>query len=267
MNKIQTIAICALALLTGACASDEPAKGGEERVSITLFAPETLTRAEGTVTVDRLSYAIFDITDGSRETIETTTLDGEVSFPMNLNLDLVAGHQYGLLFWAGNADAPYIIDLEAGTLTADYTKAKAGDPALDGFYGYATVSLDNATSLSLTLQRPFAMVAIGATTEPATDAQAAVSVSSAATTLNLLKGETSGDEVADFATAPVVSGEDYPVEGYYYVTYAYVLEPKAPTKGVTVSYTYNGTTVTANDVTLQANYRTNIYGTLPGVGN
>ena len=269
MNKIQTIAICALALLTGACASDEP-QGGDAAVILTLMAPEALTRSGQAVgdasAIDRLEYVVYDISAGKSGLFDHGVISSGVTFPMDLNLQLITGHEYGILLWAASQSAPYSLS-EEGVLTVNYSEVLANSETLDGFYAYRTLILNGNTQLDVEMKRPFAMVDIGASTLPEGDVQTSITVTDAPSGLNLLTGELTGKTttaIFDYAPIPDVA---YGVAGYSTLAYTYVLATAEPEYySLTYSYKVGGASPVekaVDNVALQANYRTNIYGSLP----
>lgn len=273
MSKLQYILLGAAALLMGACSSEEPAApdpSTEKSVTVTLTAPEGFTRSAGDASsVDQLRYAVYDLSGSSRTLVEEGDITEEIDFPMSLDLKLITGRQYGLLFFAGNEDAPYTWNVTNGTLTVDYTKTTANSDVLDGFYAYETLKVEGNVTLNMTMERPFAMINIGANSEPAQGDVSSVTVEGAATGIDLTTGTLTGEGTnATFSAAAVPQEDTYPVEGYYYVAYTYVLAPKTSTT-YTVSYTCGAAETsepassTIEGVTLQANFRTNIYGSLP----
>ena len=263
MRKIMTAMMAAALALAGCSQSEEP-QGGEATVTLTLSAPDALTRAAVAPAVDMLQYAVYDLgSGGSRTLVEEGELNSDIEFPMGLDLQLITGRQYGILLWAGYDGAPYALDLTAGTMTPDYTGATANSEALDAFYAYQTLTVNGNASLGVTLKRPFAMVNIGTSSEPAEGTTSSITVEGdegVAQSLNLITGELSEFiESATFAAAAVPTGMDYPVSGYYTLAYAYVLAPAERAGYYDVSCTYGTDELTAKAVSLQANYRTNIY--------
>ena len=106
MSKLQYILLGAAALMMGACSSEEPAApdaSTEKSVTVTLTAPEGFTRSAGDASsVDQLRYAVYDLSGSSRTLVEEGDITDEIDFPMSLDLKLITGRQYGLLFFAGN---------------------------------------------------------------------------------------------------------------------------------------------------------------------
>ena len=268
------MAIGASALLFGACSNDEdltPA-GDSRTVTITVNAPESLTRSDGSAATN-LQYAIYDIQeDGKMLPVGKVQEVQNASYPRNIGpLDVVTGHKYGLLFWASAPNNPYTIDWSEGTMTVrDGANTPANSVSLDAFYAYETFTVNGNENLSVTMERPFAMINIGSSVAPATGAESSITVTDVPSSINLFTGELSKTTVeARFSSAAIPTGMTYPVDGYdYYLAFAYVLAPKTASTASSISYSYKAgetevNSKTVNNVTLQANYQTNIYGSLP----
>ena len=267
MKKFIYMALSAVALLTASCSQDEDLTAeGASRVTITVNSPELSTRSDGSVAT-QLQYLLYDIqADGSKvpcgEPVETTIS----SFPFTLeNLDVVTGHNYEILLWASAAESPYTVNWTNGTLTVDYNKAKANSDALDAFYAYEAFSVEGSVNLDVTMKRPFAMINIGATTAPGAGMTSSMMVQGVPTSLNLFTGELSEETAtATFGYAAVPTGMTFPVEGYNYLSYAYVLAPKTA-KQTTVTVAYkpsdgDAVETSLEEIPLQANFKTNVSG-------
>lgn len=257
----------AIGMLLCSCSSDQPETPVKERtVSLRLNAPDGLTRSGEGTTVNALSYAIYELNGDSRRIVEQSELYN-VTFPYGIELKLMTGREYGVLFWADNQAALYTVDFETGEMTANYSDVSANNDMLDAFYAYKTVSVDGNAQVSVTMTRPFAMISIGASTKPADDSQSSITVNGVPTGINLFSGELSGNGTVDFGLAAVPQ-EPYPVDGYYSLAYTYVLAPAKTPNTASLSFTYqqadgSEASKTVDEVTLQANYRTNLYGPLP----
>ena len=265
MKRLIYTAICSAALLTASCSQDEDLTGGSAtRVTITVNSPELSTRSDGSMAT-QLQYLLYDIqADGSRVLCGEVTTE-TVDFPLTLDdLDVVTGHNYEILLWASAPNSPYSVDWEEGTLTVDYEKATANSEALDAFYAYETFTVEGSVTLNVTMTRPFAMINIGATTAPAAGMTSSMTIDGVPASLNLFTGKLSdetGTATFGYAAVPTVA---FPVDGYSYLSFAYVLAPKTATPtAVTVSYkpaAGEATLTTLEEVPLQANFKTNVSG-------
>ena len=258
------LALTGILALVSCSQEDEGIVSQDSTVAITVNPPESFTRAGGDASaVDFLQYAILDITGDTPKVIENETLEN-LTFPLSLNLQLITNHTYGMVFWAGSQNAPYEIDLGAGTMSVDYSETTANTDVLDAFYFYSTLNVSGNSSLNVTLQRPFAMVNIGISTDVTSNVQSSITVEGAATGLNLFTGELVGSAEATFGYSQVPQNMTYPVVGYNELAYAFILAPKSASADYNLTFSYKeGTSeavsTTANGVTLQANYKTNIY--------
>ena len=193
---------------------------------------------------------------------------------------LVTGQTYTFVFWAQANSAPYKYNTEAKTITVDYASAKGNDESRDAFYNVLpNVKIEGAYTASVQLSRPFAQLNFGAADYEEAKAagltvtHAAVKLTHAATSLNLLDGTTTGDETVTFASAALPADPNAILtaggKNYKYVAMDYVLVGKSAKtlSEVTLNLTATGTQSTTpeftySNVPLQANYRTNIVGNL-----
>lgn len=273
------------------CSSDdviEELQGdGMEKFTVTL--PEELGSrafADGT-TAKHLKMAIYE-TSGSQPLIsnfaggENASAIQGAEFTSGttttVSVPLVKGKEYRIVFWAesyDNASTPYTYDAEARSINVDYSKAATNDEARDAFYAYETITAGSTTAHTVELHRPFAQVNVGTSDLEAarisglTVTSTALTFSNLATTLNIADGTCSGStEAVTFASAAIPSGETFPAgSGMDYLAMAYVLVGDAsnPKAIATVGLLLNGETdafATYNDVPMQGNYRTNIFGAL-----
>lgn len=272
MKKYLYMAIGASALLFGACSQDEePTTALPTRAFITVNSPEMLTRSDGS-DATTLQYALYDIqSDGSMVQVGDPTEITDASYPLSLEpLDVVTGHTYGILFWASAPASPYTVDWTDGEMTVDYESVKANTTSLDAFFAYEQFTVNGNVNLSVIMERPFAKINIGSSEPPADGAESSISVTNVPTGINLFTGDLLGttDKAVVFASAAVPTTDmTYPVAGYNYLAFAYVLAPKTASTGSDISYTYTAgetaiTSKTVNNVTLRANYQINIYGSL-----
>ena len=265
------MAICGAALLTTSCSQDDDLTAGSaSRVTITVNSPELSTRSDGSAAT-QLQYLLYDIqVDGFKVLCGDPVKTGVSTFPFTLeDLDVVTGHNYGILLWASESGSPYSVDWKEGTLTVDYDEATANSETLDAFYAYETFTVEGSVNLNVTMTRPFAMINIGTTKNPEKDATSTISVTGVPESLNLITGELSetNTEAITFPYAAVPTGIGYPIEGYNYLSFAYVLAPKEGAQS-TITYFYKvgegePISASAENITLKANYKVNIYGDLP----
>ena len=289
-------AVVLAALTTAACQKenfgDATPAGQEVDVTLDLLAPQIGTKSYGdgktvkTVYVHvyqqdakgKLTYIQPAAEGASLKTpSQSLTLNG---LKATYSTRLVTGQTYTFVFWAQADNAPYTYDTDAKTITVDYTSAAGNDESRDAFYNVLpNVKIDGAYTASVQLTRPFAQLNFGAADfEEAkaaglTVTDAAVTLTHAATSLNLLDGTTAGDETVTFASAALPADPNAVLtagrKDYKYVAMDYVLVGKSAKtlSDVTLTLTATGTQsatpeFTYSNVPLQANYRTNIVGNL-----
>lgn len=282
-TKLFSMFAVAAMLLTTSCSNDETNElisGEPVTTSFKVQLPNSIgTRpnkgakkafADGkTATV--LKYMVFDENNNRIATIPTG--EKAINLSTDVQLSLITGKKYKIVFWAANAEAPYTID-ETGKVTVNYKGMKTNDESLDAFcrcYEYtAGAEVENPVKL----YRPFAQLNVGTKDMDKAvkagfnkdAAKTKVQVSGIANTLNLLTGEVDGevDVTCDLNALP--TGETFPKEGYEYLSMDYLLVGKETKTVVNVEWqiTDGVTTVDRSftNVPLQGNYRTNIFGNL-----
>ena len=285
-KQLCKLAIFALLLSTASCSDEQFAgdvTGGETTVTFNAQLPaglQTRTAGDGQ-TATTLSYAVYE--EGT--TTPVITSEDEVNFvngKATLSLKLAKGKTYDFLFWAdayGKNDAeknPYTVNFDTQTLTVNYDNALSNDESRDAFFGKANVTVKGAVSENITLKRPFAQLNIGTNDmEKAKDSglntealQSSVTVSGIFSSMNLLTGipdESTSTEVT-FGLNDIPD-ESFTADGrtFNYLALNYLLV--SDQKGlVNCEFTYtDGATTdtrTIDNVPVQRNYRTNIFGSL-----
>ncbi len=254
-------------------------------------APQKTTGDDGTSTsttttttfsdglkATELQYAVYEVSDDA-QTSETWTwiksLGTEnltlTDLKATLTLNLVNGKKYAVAFWAAAPGSKvYYFDKEKITITANYDGVLSSNDELDAFYAVAKFTVNGASQQTVELYRPFAQLNIGTADLTAsaelghTVSQAAVKVA-AYTTLNLKSEEVEGDAAEVTFNLAALPKAAFPVTGYDYLAMNYLLMPKdKSTANVTISYDAAAglDARTFNNVPLQRNFRTNIYGKL-----
>lgn len=289
-------AVVLAALTTAACQKenfgDATPAGQEVDVTLDLLAPQIGTKSYGDGTTAKTVYVHVyqQDADGNLTYIEPAAKDASLKTPsQSLTLNglkatystrLVTGQTYTFVFWAQADKAPYTYDTDAKTITVDYANAAGNDESRDAFYNVLpNVKIEGAYTASVQLSRPFAQLNFGAADYEEAKAagltvtDATVTLTHAATSLNLLKGTTAGDETVTFASAALPADPNDILKAggkdYKYVAMDYVLVGKSAKtlSDVTLTLTATGTQsatpkFTYSNVPLQANYRTNIVGNL-----
>lgn len=284
------ISALALTLVLASC-TREPmfeATGGEGLVTFTAKLPSgivTKAFSDGQ-TAKQLSYYVYD-EDNSSSNIEA--LNGTATFGDDLTttvtLNLVAGKQYSIVFWADSygqgegapEDRPYRYDAQTKVLSVTYG-TEAQDENRDAFYVYEPkFKVAGPISKTITLKRPFAQINVGTSDIDAAAAagltvtKSSMTVVGVANQINLSDGAVEGNETATFTAAAIPSGETFPVvipgtepaKPYDYLGMNYVLvgADKA-TVDVTLTCDEPSGPMTFSQIPVQRNFRTNIFGAL-----
>lgn len=291
-------AVVLAALMTAACQKenfgDATPAGQEVDVTLDLLAPQIGTKSYGDGTTAKTVYVHVyqQDADGKLTYIQPAAEGASLKTPsQSLTLNglnatystrLVTGQTYTFVFWAQADNAPYTYDAGKKTITVDYANAAGNDENRDAFYNVLpNVKIEGAYTASVQLARPFAQLNFGVTSEDYAAAKAAgltvtdatVTLTHAATSLNLLDGKTTGDETVTFAKAALPADPNAVLtaggKDYKYVAMDYVLVGKSAKtlSDVTLTLTATGAQsatpeFTYSNVPLQANYRTNIVGNL-----
>ena len=248
------------------------ASGELVEVSLNVQTPTMANRAYSDgATATHLQYAVYNEAGVILNdlTVENATINGSTT----VNLQLVTGNTYSVLFWAAAPNAPYTVDLANKSMEVSYTGAVCSDEARDAFYKYHTFTVSGAQTETIELRRPFAQLNIGTNDyDEATNAGLTVThakvATSAYTTLDLATGAVDGLTEVEFAYAAAPTSETFPVDDYQYLAMNYLLMA-ADKETVEVTFYYatdengaNAKSRTVGSVPVQRNYRTNLYGAL-----
>lgn len=276
VKKILSVFTVASMMLVTSCSNDEfdnAQNGRETTVTFTAQLPDGLqakTRAyaDGT-TATRLQYAAYLV---ENEEWKLTNVTGEATFQnltTNVSMRLVNGNTYKIVFWADATESIYSFDKDNISVTANYENVASNNEKLDAFFKVEEITVTGADSRTIELRRPFAQLNIG--TSDLSDAQKAgrevkkASIKVKTYSKLNFKTENVEGETAEvnFALADLPTNETFPVDGYEYLTMNYLLMPvdKQADNDITILYD-NAEERTFQNVPLQRNYRTNIYGNL-----
>lgn len=251
---------------------------GESLVSFTVTTPELGSRAVGDgTTAKNLYYVVYDETLGEQvETISSKTPYAEFKdTKATIKLPLLNGHKYSLIFWAENAEGAYAINWDKKSINLkDATALVSNNENYDAFYAYvAPFTVTGTKSSTIQLKRPFAQLNIGTTDtdlegvakyygiEAFTQSQIVVT---APTAMDLTTGNVSGEEELTYAAAAFISSEKMK-ETYEYLSMNYLLvSGDKSLMDVDFSITDGTKTIskTFENIPVQRNYKTNIYGDL-----
>ena len=239
MKKLfYSILAAAAALFTVACHQETATRfeeGGLADVSFQVSLPGLQTKAFGDgTTADSLVVMVYKVSGGNYEYLpEVKPIPEDPEFDnltATVNLKLVRGLSYRILFWAQNSyPGLYEIDHEQGTVTM---LTQGGIPANDERYDAFFVNWEGAVGNepiqeSVELRRPFAQVNVIA---PKADAEAALAngitpggssmTVTAPTKLDLITGEVSEEAQIEFYETPI--DEPVNIPGYDAAEYDYI---------------------------------------------
>lgn len=144
------------------CASDDPkAVNSDGKVVVTINLPDFATRAIGdNLECNQLIYTIYDSTGKTKligDTPQTAFENGSNS--VNVELNLVPGQEYKMVFYAHNTTSEFSSYRE-GTIFVDYTKIHPNQEIDDAFYFVGNINIDTPNP-EVTLKRAFAQINFG----------------------------------------------------------------------------------------------------------
>ncbi|MDE6382372.1 MAG: hypothetical protein K2L57_05835, partial [Muribaculaceae bacterium] len=289
-TRLFGLPLMAAALIGAASCSNEEipqAVTGDGNVTLTATLPDgMLTRAFGDGnTATRLSYAVYNA--GSTTPIAGMTVDGDNALTMSgrtatVNLKLVTGRSYDIIFWAesepvhnATGTKPYTVTWDGQILDVNYNEILSNDENRDAFFVKHTIEVNGPVSEEVVLRRPFAQVNFGSddlNESAVTDAFGADLKTSLKTQtytqLNLGNGEVANQVEITYEADGLPQGENFPYEPetYGYVSMNYLLVP-ASRSIVDLELAVSNAagvinTINVSAAPVQRNFRTNIYGSL-----
>ena len=300
MNKKLFLGMFAAAgmLFATSCSNDEldvVQSGDEAQVTFSLGLEGGIaTRAiSDGKSADVLVYAVFD-KDGNRlSNIQAVTKTG-VTFPTTESITLAKGQTYKVAFWAQDDDCKaYTVDTDKMSVAVNYANDENkvnNDETRDAFFKTVEFTVTRSTSIDVELKRPFAQINVGVTeadwdaavASGITISESKVVIKNAATSINLLDGTVSGEQVVeyDFAAIPTDpatlevdvnrNGTIDDDEKYKYLSMSYILTSAEKTTlesdGLQFTFKSGGEPIVFDEglhqVPVQRNWRTNILGKL-----
>lgn len=277
-------------LLSSACSSDDELSRGNGNEALVSFNVElsggmqTKAISDGT-TAKNLTVHVFDengtyLKDLGQEEVKFTDKKASVS------IKLVKGKTYDFLFWASVKDnSPYSFGADGKTITVNYDGAKANDESRDAFLGVVKDKVVEASfEENVTLKRPFAQINFltddiekagegGLTIDENT--QSSILIPSVAETLDPFTNTVKDFTEARFEAAVIPASSEQVMIGekeYRYLGTTYFLvgaEGESDNAGMEKATLDRAELEVGSDVKLkvenvpvQWNYRTNIYGSL-----
>ena len=290
----KTLAATAMSVLAIACAKEPVAVNGDgetSTVSFTVEVPETAVATKGisdASTTDELICQVFlnpskDVYTPITELEQKVAVD-VATHKAKVEFSLVKGNRYAFIFWAQASGTDYYDTSDLRSVKMKVDNVKANDPKMDAFWAAPTLITTSSTikDQNITLLRALAQVNFGAVL-PALGRVDAVTVTTSRISMTgvpdtfhpFLGGKSTACEgsvditFAENATIDeklTVAGDDYS-----YLATAYVFAPKSDKKLTDAKATFTmstgkTTSVSAPNVPIQGNYRTNILGDLLTVG-
>lgn len=276
-------------LLSSACSSDDELLRGNGNEALVSFNVElsggmqTKTISDG-ATADQLIVHVFDEKGTYQEKLGTTVEPFNKS--TSVSIKLVKGKTYSFMFWAsaGN-DSPYTIGADGKTINVSYDNATANNENRDAFLGVVKdLEVTGSFEQSVTLKRPFAQINFltddidkagegGLTINENT--QSSILIPSVAKTLDPFTNTVKDFTEARFEAAVIPASSEQVMIGekeYRYLGTTYFLvgaEGESDNAGMEKATLDRAELEVGSDVKLkvenvpvQWNYRTNIYGSL-----
>lgn len=211
----------------------------------------------------QLYYEVYD--ENGTELVKRgeTTVN---NLTATVQVQLVSGVSYQAAFWAQNPDCKAYNAENLQNLTIDYSNAKNNDETMDAFFANTQFTVSGTSlSQSVTLQRPFAQINVGASSTPS---DLGINASSVVVTgyynsINLLNGNVGALQPGELEFASnTLPTETLSVDGgdYNYLSTTYLLAtPSSELHKMVFSFTgTNEYTLTYDNTPVKRNYRTNI---------
>ncbi len=298
MKKVfLSLMAAAAALFMSSCTKEAQlsgVEGNEAAITIGLNLENgaaTKALGDGT-TVNQLIYAIFNESGQLITTTVGSEGDGQVvrnnvTFaPHKETINLAKGQAYTIVFWAQHADAPYTVSPDM-VVDVDY-KGLNNDETRDAFYKKVEVpTVTGNTSIDVVLERPFAQVNVGVHHTDWNNALASgikvvnssVKLGGVATQIDLFAEEVNPDSATEieYTLNAIPTDELKKVticdveENYVWLSMSYVLPLHRTNSNLLENLEFTFDPEAGNDyvlneglnsVPVQANYRTNIVGTI-----
>ena len=265
-------------LFTTSCAkefNETSIAGGEVSVSFTANLADLGTRAYGEAgEITYLKYFVYD--DKMNLLSELSGTKGIVANQTaTVNLVLIKGMKYNILFWAESEEATtnQYYSVADGVVTVNYDGALANDESRDAFFGVLPNfdPKDAGASVDVTLRRPFAQLNAKVTNyaeiqKSGVEVEKSKISTKVYNTLNPFTGEVSGLVEGEFALNAMQADAE---EGHLSMNYLLVPATRC-LADVTMTFVAkkngaNGAEITLPSVSfshipLQRNYKTNIFG-------
>lgn len=288
----KTLAVTAMSVLAIACAKEPVAgvagDGETTEVSFNVEVPGETVVTKGisdASTTDELICQVF-LNDGNYTPVPELTQKVAVDVATHkakVEFSLVKGNRYAFIFWAQASGTDYYETSDLRSVKMNVNNAKANEPKMDAFWATATQTATSTPSKNnIIMYRALAQVNFGAVlpaqgrADAVTVTKSTISMKGVPDTFHPFLGtkSTACDGSVDITFAENATiDEKLTVEGvdYSYLATAYVFAPKSDQKLTDAKATFTmstgkTTSVSAPNVPIQGNYRTNILGDLLTVG-
>lgn len=276
--RVSVIAAMVIPMLTSCLKDDLRPVGGGKSVSV-VFTPDfdssldTKAISDG-ARADELLVAVYEAS--SPVEISRTVGSLDEALTDGVELRLLSGHDYKLLFWAYDSDNTAYTLSDNGVITADYSDYLDGGFAkmeeLDAFYALSSISVsEGRTNESVTLKRPFAQINFADdSTQPVSGTHVSeISFEGLPLSFDVFTGKGVGSGADKSFTFADFTGETLAFGGtsYYYVATNYVFVPESGVISATCRLKQDGAVVTEHvltSISIAANKRTNVVGTIVG---
>ena len=295
-------------LFATSCSNDElnaVQSGDEAQVTFSLGAEGGIASraiSDGK-TANKLIYAVFNSAgeplsvfdengDGVYEHQKIETIGDITENTHEVTITLAKGQTYQVAFWTQNSACGAYSTDDLRAVSVSYKEAKNNDENRDAFFKTEIFKVKGNETRKVELKRPFAQINVGVTEADWTAAvqsgvnitESKVVIKNAATTINLLDGTVSGEEVVtyNFATIPAQFTEAETLEvdvnrdntiqddeKYKYLSMSYILTSAERTtlESDGLQFTFSpafGEDIVFDEglhaVPVQRNWRTNILG-------
>ena len=267
--------------LFASCSQEEIVSqtGNESLVSFSVITPELGSRVAGDGdAAEDLYYAVYDETEGEIvATLSKIDVDAKDQITAGtvkqISLALLNGHNYSLVFWAENPACPYAVDWDKKSINLEATTLNSNSETYDAFYAYVEpFTVTGPKQSTIELKRPFAQLNIGTTLTDLTGVKTYYGVEfdkssivvTTATAMDLTTGKVSEEEELTFAAAKFITSEKLKTD-YEYLSMNYLLvsnEKNLVNVNFSITDGSESISKTFENIPVQRNYKTNIYGSL-----
>lgn len=288
----KTLAATAMSVLAIACAKEPVAgvagDGETTEVSFNVEVPGETVVTKGisdASTTDELICQVF-LNDGNYTPVPELTQKVAVdaaTHKAKVEFSLAKGNKYAFIFWAQASGTDYYETSDLRSVKMNVNNVKANEPKMDAFWATATQTATSTPSKNnIIMYRALAQVNFGAVlpaqgrADAVTVTKSTISMKGVPDTFHPFLG---GKSTACEGSVDITFAENATIDenltvasvDYSYLATAYVFAPKSDKKLTDAKATFTmstgkTTSISAPNVPIQGNYRTNILGDLLTVG-